>query len=165
MTFKTIQMIVALAATVLFCNTAYTEEAPEPHNTINLSPETLNLLRAEMRELAVASQAMVISYVSGDWKSIQRISEQIRASYVMEQNLTDSQKQELAEKLPERFKRLDADFHSRADRLESAATNENSELVAFHYYRLLESCATCHSEYAALRFPGFSSSESDIHQH
>ena len=165
MMFKTIRIVVALTVTVLFCSTGYTEEAPEAHKTINLSPETLVLLQAEMRELAVASQAMVISYVSGDWKSIQRISEQIRNSYVMEQNLTDAQKQELADKLPEGFKRLDVDFHSRADRLESAAAQKNSELVAFHYYRLLESCATCHAEYAASRFPGFSSSETEIHQH
>ena len=164
MMFKTIRIVVALTVTVLFCSTGYTEEAPEAHKTINLSPETLVLLQAEMRELSVASQAIVISYVSGDWTSIQRISEQIRTSYVMDQNLTDAQKQELADKLPEGFKRLDVDFHSRADRLESAAAKENSELVAFHYYRLLESCATCHSEYAASRFPGFSSSETDVHQ-
>lgn len=163
--FDKSQMIVALTVTVLFCNTAYTEESSEAYNATNLSPKTLMLLQAEMRELAAASQALVISYVSGDWESIQSLSSQIRASYVMEQNLTDTQKKELADKLPERFKRLDMDFHARAARLGSAAADENAELVAFHYYRLLESCATCHSEYAASRFPGFSSSEMDIRQH
>lgn len=160
---KISQVVAALTLTAFFCTAAYTQEPPEAHDAIDLSPDTLMLLQAEMRELAVASQAMVISYVSGDWKSIQRIGEQIRASYVIEQNLTDAQKQELADKLPERFKRLDADFHARAARLESAAANANAELVAFHYYRLLESCAACHSEYAASRFPGFSSLETDFH--
>lgn len=158
-------MTVALTIAVLTCNAASAQETRKTHNTLNLSQETLTLLQAEMRELAVASQALVISFVSGDWKSIQDISEQIRASYVMEQSLTDAQKQELEEKLPERFKRLDREFHARAEKLESAAANENSELVAFHFHRLLESCATCHSEYAASRFPGFASGATDIHQH
>ncbi|MBT8092248.1 MAG: cytochrome c [Gammaproteobacteria bacterium] len=162
---KKSQMIGALTVTLLLCNAAYSEGPSEAHDTIDLSPDTLMLLQAEMRELAVASQAMVISYVSGDWKSIQRISEQIRDSYVMERNLTDAQKQELGDKLPERFKRLDKDFHARADRLESAAANANSELVGFHFYKLLETCATCHSEYAASRFSGFSLLETDLHQH
>ena len=163
--FKTSQIIGVLTGIVILGNTAYAEETPQAHDTLNLSPDTRILLQAEMRELAVAGQAMVISYVSGDWKSIQHISEQIRASYVMERSLTDAQKQELADKLPERFKRLDAEFHARADKLGSAAASADSELVAFHYLRLLESCATCHSEYAASRFPGFSSLETDVHQH
>ncbi|MBT8092261.1 MAG: hypothetical protein KJN77_04435, partial [Gammaproteobacteria bacterium] len=79
---KTSQMIGALTVTLLLCDAAYTKEPSEAHDTIDLSPDTLMLLQAEMRELAIASQALVISYVSGDWKSIQRISEQIRDSYV-----------------------------------------------------------------------------------
>lgn len=163
--FKASQIIGAMTVAALLCNTAYTEETLEAQDSIALSPDTLMLLQAEMRELAVASQAMVISYVSGDWQSIQRISEQIRASYVMEQKLTDAQKQELEDRLPGSFKQLDAEFHARADKLESAAANANAELVAFHYYRLLESCAACHSEYAASRFPGFSSFATDAHRH
>lgn len=159
------QMMIALTIGGLACNMAYTQESSEPNDTLGLSQDTLTVLQAEMRELAVASQAMVMSFVSGDWVSIQRISEQMRGSYVMEQDLTDAQKQELADNLPERFRRLDMEFHARAGKLESAAANKNSELIAFHYYRLLEACATCHSEYAASRFPGFASGTRDIHQH
>ena len=163
--FKTSRVGHALTVMILLCSTAHAEETSEAHDTINLSPDTQILLQAEMQELAAATQTMVIAYVSGDWKSIQRIGGQISDSYVMKQNLTAAQKQELAHKLPERFKRLDAEFHERADRLQSAAADADSELVAFHFYRLLESCATCHSEYAASRFPGFSSLATDIHQH
>jgi hypothetical protein len=162
---KASQVGCALTVIILLCSTAYTDETSEAHDSINLSPDIQVLLQAEMRELAVASQAMVIGYMSGDWKSIQRIGEQIRDSYVMQQNLTEAQKQELAHKLPGRFKRLDAEFHARADRLATAAANADAELVAFHFYRLLESCATCHSEYAASRFPGFASFETEIHRH
>lgn len=163
--FKTSQMKVALSMTILFCNTAYAQEARETHNSLDLSQEALMLLQAEMRELAVASQGLVISLVSGDWKSIGRTSERIRASYVMEQNLTVAQRQELADKLPERFKHLDLEFHVRAEKLGAAAADENAELVAFHYYRLLESCVTCHSEFAASRFPGLESSATGPREH
>jgi cytochrome c556 len=159
------QTILALTVAGCCCNAVHAQETPEPHKALGLSNDTLALLQAEMRELAVASQAMVICYVSGEWGCMQRLGEQIRASYVMEQELTDAQKQELADKLPERFRHLDAELHARADRLASAAANEDPELVAFHFFRLLETCATCHSEHAASRFPGFASSATDIHQH
>jgi len=118
-----------------------------------------------MREIAGASQAVVMSFVMGDWQSIQRISEQIRASYVMERNISESQKQELEDKLPDHFKRLDAEFHARAERLGSAAAAEDPEIIAFHYYRMLETCTTCHAEFAKSRFPGFSSEAPEAHQH
>lgn len=135
--------------------TVYAQESPASHDDALLSEDLRTLLQQEMREVAGASQAIVMSFVSGDWESIGRVSEQIRASYVMERNLSDSQMQELEDKLPDRFKWLDMDFHARAHKLGLAAASEYPEIVAYHYYRLLETCATCHAAYAKSRFPGF----------
>jgi len=132
---------------------------------LHLSQELRALLQAEMAEIAGASQAIVTSFVMGDLQSIQRTSEQIRASYVMEKNISNSQKKELEEALPEHFKRLDAEFHGRAQKLGLAAAAEDRELVAFHYYRMLETCASCHASFAKSRFPGFSSEAPEAHHH
>ena len=142
--------------------------AQEPQiltDDLQLSEELRTLLQTEMREIAGASQVVVMSFVMGDWQSIQRISEQIRASYVMEGKISVSQKQELEEKLPDHFKRLDSEFHGRAERLGLAAVAEDPEMVAFHYYRMLETCATCHAAFAKSRFPGFSSEAPEVHHH
>lgn len=145
--------------------TAYAQESQASPDDLQLSQEVRSLLQAEMREIAVAVQAVAVSLATGNWESIATISENIRASYVMEKNLTDSQRHELEDQLPDYFKRLDAEFHARAEKLGSAAAAHDAEAVAFQYYRLVEGCATCHATFATTRFPGFSSIIPEQHQH
>lgn len=142
--------------------------AAEPHavrQDIMLSPDVLNLLRAEMREIAGGIQGTALSLATADWMSIQETSRKIQASYIMENKLTAAQAKELEQALPAHFKRLDAEFHQRAERLGAAAAAHDAELTAFQYSRLIESCALCHSAYAKSRFPGFSSHASQSHSH
>lgn len=141
-------------------------QAPAPaHDDLHLSPEVRSLLQEEMREITVASQAILMSYVAGDWASIKKLSEQISASYVMARKLSASQRQELTEKLPAQFKHMDMEFHARAEKLAGAAEAGDPEIVAFHFNRLLESCASCHAAYARSRFPGFSPGATKAHGH
>lgn len=144
---------------------AYAQEPPAYSNDLQLSQEVQSMLQAEMREITVAVQAVAVSLAIGDWESIETLSENIRASYVMERNLTDSQRHELKDQLPDYFKRLDAEFHARAEKLGLAAAAHDPETVAFQYYRLIEACATCHATFAKTRFPGFSSISPEKHQH
>ena len=132
---------------------------------IVLSPQLLNLLGEEMREIAAGVQGVALSLASGDWKSIEETSAKIQASYIMEKKLTASQAGELEQALPAHFKQLDAEFHRRAGRLGVAAAAHDAELVAFHYSRLVESCAVCHAAYAGQRFPGFSTPVLQGHHH
>ena len=141
------------------------EEPHASHQAIELSPDLLNLLREEMREIATGVQGIAVSLATADWHSIQETSEKIRASYIMEKKLTAAQAKELGRALPEHFRQLDAEFHQRAERLGVAAAAHDAELVAFQYSRLIESCAVCHSAYANTRFPGFSSPARQGHHH
>ena len=160
------QMFLAVLGIMFICSTtAYAQEPPASPNDLQLSQEVRSMLQAEMREIAVAVQAVAVSLATGNWESIETISENIRASYVMEKNLTDSQRHELEDQLPDYFKRLDAEFHARAAKLGLAAAAHDAETVAFQYYRLVESCATCHATFATTRFPGFSSISPEQHQH
>ena len=123
---------------------AYTlaEEPHAPHQGIELSADLLNLLRAEMREIATGVQGIAVSLATADWHSIMDTSEKIRASYIMEKKLTAAQAAELGQALPGHFKQLDAAFHQRAEKLGMAAAAHDPEGVAFHYSRLIEGCAT-----------------------
>lgn len=163
--FKMTKKIIILTGIWIGSSIACAQEPPTSTDDLKLSQELRSLLQTEMREIAGASQAIVMAFVMGDWQSIQHTSEQIRASYVMERNISDSQKQELEDKLPDHFKRLDSEFHARAERLGLAAAAEDPEIVAFHYYRMLETCATCHAAFAKSRFPGFSSDAPKAHKH
>jgi hypothetical protein len=125
----------------------------------------MELLRAEMRGVAAGMQTIISALAMADWASIAITSEQIRASYLLEQSLTPAQAEELDHALPEKFTRLDSEFHARAEKLAAAAAAHDPELVVYHYSRLLESCVQCHSAYASARFPGFSPPESQQHTH
>ncbi len=130
-----------------------------------LSPQLNALLRAEMAELSVGIQSIALSLAKADWKSIEDTSEKMRGSYIMKKSLTQSQAMELKQTLPHKFKQLDATFHARAKKLGQAAGSKDSELVAFHYSRLVEACANCHSAFATNRFPGFSPDPQELHEH
>ncbi len=125
---------------------------------LKLSPQLLDLLRAEMREVSAGVQAMALSIASADWRAIQDTSARIRASYIMEKKLTPAQARELETVLPPRFKVLDAEFHDRAGKLGAAAAAHNAKLVVAQYSRMLESCTVCHAEFAKSQFPNFASS-------
>ena len=56
---------------------------------------------------------------------------------------------------PAEFVEMDRDFHSSAGKLAHAAHKQDGELVSFYFYKLHSQCMTCHSKYAAERFPNF----------
>jgi cytochrome c556 len=144
---------------------SYAAEPHTPQNGIVLSPDVLNLLRSEMREIAGGVQGVALSLATADWRSIEETSTKIRASYIMEKKLTSAQAKELEEALPEQFKQLDAEFHQRAEKLGAAAADHDPELAVFHYSRLVESCVRCHASFAGKRFPGFASPKPLGHHH
>ncbi|MDH3747400.1 MAG: cytochrome c [Gammaproteobacteria bacterium] len=158
-------IIVVMAILSIGWISTYAQEPAVLSEELHLSEDLRALLREEMQEIATASQAVVLSLATGDWKSIEHISEKIRASYVMERKLSASQRRELEEQLPEHFKKLDMEFHARAEKLGLAAAARDPEIVAFQYYRLVESCTVCHAAFAKTRFPGFLSNELEIHHH
>jgi cytochrome c556 len=161
------RILVKIAIGVLsVCSTgSYAAETPVGNQTLKLSPEVTELLRAEMREVAKGMQTLTLSLATADWKSIQETSAKIKASYIMEKKLTSAQTEELEKALPEQFKQLDAAFHQRAEKLGAAAAAHDAELAVFHYSRLIEGCTQCHSVYATKRLPGFGSPAAANHHH
>lgn len=130
-----------------------------------LSPPVRSLLQQEMREVARGTQTLAVALATADWKTLHDTAAMIRSSYIMNKQLTAAQKHELEHALPAGFKQLDAEFHARAEKLALAAEAHDHELAAFHYSRLVESCAVCHSGYAKSRFPGFASFTPPAHGH
>jgi cytochrome c556 len=154
-----------LSSVAVGAGTIAAEEHQAHHREIALSPELLKVLRAEMQEISTGVQRLALALATADWKGIQETSDNIRKSYVMEKKLTPEQTEELEHVLPERFKKLDAEFHQRAAKLGAAASVHDAELVTFHYSRLVESCVQCHIAYAQSRFPGFVAPVQQEHHH
>ena len=68
---KSKQMFLAVMGIVFIgSTTAYAEEPPSSPDDLQLSQEVRSLLQAEMREIAVAVQAVAVSLATGNWESI-----------------------------------------------------------------------------------------------
>jgi hypothetical protein len=130
-----------------------------------LSPELQQLFSREMRELQHGMRALVPLYVAGKLDDIATIATQMENSYVLKQNLTDSQMHELHEKLPAAFIKQDQQFHYLAGMLEHVANAGKTELVGFYISKMLETCVACHTAYATNRFPALSPKSQAEHNH
>ncbi len=127
-------------------------EKPHPSAIENLSPELRLLLKKEMNALHEAMNHVFFSYISGEYTRISEIAGKMKNSYILMQNLTESQKSELHH-LPSSFLEMDQKFHDYAEMLEHVAHNKNTDSIGFYYSKLVDSCQSCHSLYAKHRFP------------
>jgi len=161
---RTLALALALVLALLGGPRGVAAAGPDQAPTASLSPELRAAFVAEMQALDKALQAAVSGIARADWPAVERIAGEIRASFLLEQELTPAQREELHQRLPEDFRALDARFHAQAERLARAARAADGELAAFQAYRLIESCVTCHAQYAGHRF-GFAAEPPDAHSH
>jgi hypothetical protein len=159
----TVVPIVALLSTLTFTGLLRPVSAQDEHqhhvarddDAVLLSPELASLLSEEMLAIEKGLGVLMTAMASGNWPLVAETAERIEKSYILAQQLTPEQLQELGRALPERFKALDSAFHGAAGKLSSAAREHNPELALFHSYKLMEACVECHATYAQGRFPGF----------
>ena len=167
----TIRLVLTLTCLLLVPVTGYTEHpadehTPTPGDHLHLSPALMDLLKHEMSAIQEGMQALIPAIVSGNWQDVADIGDHIRHSYIMQQQLTDTQKEELHQSLPPAFLELDQSFHHSAGMLAHAAGMHDGELVNFYFYKLTDTCVACHRKFAGHRFPGLAGdSENKGHQH
>jgi len=162
---RTLSVIALLICLATFAATLRAQDTERHEETLALPPDLMGLLNAEMREITIGVQKIPVAIAQADWEALHQTGLSIRSSYIMARALTKEQIEILETRLPARFKQLDSEFHARAGSLAQAAEARDFELVSYHYSRLIESCAACHSLYAKTRFPGFGPIEEHGHQH
>ena len=158
--------ISALLVSLVIVSTSIRAQGQEQHvESLALPPDLVGLLQAEMREITIGVQKIPVAIAQADWDLLLTTSESIQSSYIMAKALTPEQVHVLESSLPNRFKQIDSEFHERAGNLAQAAKTRDFELASYHYSRLIESCARCHSLYAKVRFPAFNPIEKQGHHH
>lgn len=161
-----ILIVCVLLVSMTITSNAIRAQGGERHGeTLVLQPDLLALLQAEMREITTGVQKIPVAIAQADWETLAQTGKSIQSSYIMAKALTKEQAEALETGLPARFKQIDSEFHARAGKLAHAAEARDFELASYHYSRLIESCAQCHSLYAQARFPAFGPTEAHGHQH
>ncbi len=109
---------------------------------------------AEMLAVQDGMKSLIPAISSGNWQAIADTARVIHDSYIMKLRLSKSQVEELHRSLPVGFLELDHSFHHSAGMLAHAAEQKNADVVNFYFFKLNEACVSCHSKFAAHRFPG-----------
>ena len=165
------QLVITLACLLLVPLTGQTEHpaekhAPPPGDHLHLSPALMELLKQEMNAIQKGMQVLIPAITSGNWQDVTGIGTHIQHSYIMQQQLTDAQMEELHQALPPAFLELDQSFHHSAGMLAHAAEMHNAEVVNFYFYKLTDTCVACHRKFAGDRFPGLAGDTDDTgHRH
>lgn len=127
---------------------------PQASSGAELSPDLKALLNQEMALIQKGMMNLIPVIAAGEWEDATLIGNQIKASFILKQKLTESQKEELHRVLPELFVEIDQDFHQSAGMLAHAAEMKNADVVNFYFYKMNAACVSCHAKFAAARFPG-----------
>ena len=136
-----------------------------PADHLHLSPGLTQLLQQEMQAIQQGMQSLIPAIVSGNWEAVAETGDNIQHSYIMKQQLSGEQRQELQLSLPPGFLELDQSFHRSAGMLAHAARMKNVDVVNFYFYKLTDTCVACHTRFAVNRFPGLTTADSHGEQH
>ena len=172
-TKRTLLVLIAFGVALLAVALAWAELDEDQHGhpakktdpAEALSPELRQLLVKEMQLIDSGMGELLSAISAGDWKTIEAIAGKIRHSFILKQQLTDQQLQELHETLPGEFVRMDVQFHETAGKLAAITHHRDAELATFYYSRLVDGCVSCHALFAPQRFPGLARHEPGEHQH
>lgn len=135
---------------ILGMNNAMAETASGP---LDREPRLRQLLQQEMQALQDAMGTISQALPQGQWHTVAETADQVHDSFIFQQKLTAEDRKTLHQMLPEGFIRQDKAFHQQAKKLQHAAESLDAELSLFYYSKMVESCITCHSQYATHRFP------------
>jgi hypothetical protein len=122
---------------------------------IELSVGLQNLLSKEMLSVKNGMDDILQGIISSDFQKIQTIAKKIENSYILKQQLTLPQQQEIKEKLSTQFIKLDSSFHESASELSNVAEFEDLNGTIEIYSDMINQCVKCHQIYARDRFTKF----------
>lgn len=144
----------SLLATAVIPIAAFGAEPQSQLATASLSAETRAVLIEEMQAISKAMGRIHTAAVTGDHPTVAKEARNIHDSFVLQQELSDAQREEIGTELPPGFIKADRAFHVLAERLAQAGDNGNPALERLWFQEMTRACQACHTDYAGARFPG-----------
>lgn len=117
-----------------------------------LTPKLRGLLVKEMIEVEAAMQETYSAIVQGNHAEVAQKGQAIHDSFILEQSLTEQDRQDLKAAVPTEFLQMDERLHRLSASLAEAGRQENTREQVNIFSRMTESCVACHSRYVTDRF-------------
>ncbi|SEK75219.1 hypothetical protein SAMN04488129_10484 [Halomonas daqiaonensis] len=144
--------------TLVALGVSATSLAAEPVRP-ELTPKLQGLLKKEMIQIELAMQDVYSAILQGRHTTVAEKGQSIHDSFILEQSLTDQDRQELKAAVPPEFLQMDAYLHELSASLAEAGRTEDTPGQVELFGRMTESCVACHSTYVTDRFEGLKSSD------
>ena len=132
---------------------------------IQWTPSIQSALRKEMHSITKNYQELVSNLAQGEWNKVVENSHNIHSAFILKQELSEEDMDDLYRILPERFIEMDSKFHDHALKLAMAAQAKDGELASMYSGKMMEGCVSCHQVYAKDRFEGYSIETETTHEH
>ncbi|MEQ5813975.1 hypothetical protein J3362_00555 [Marinobacter sp. NFXS11] len=147
-----------LSILILSLTVSFAAAAAEPV-TPKLTEKLDRLLREEMRSIQSAMGQIHSAIVMGQHGIVANHAEQIHDSFILQQKLTEQDREDLMSTVPKGFIDLDKEFHQLSASLAEAGRGKNTNEQLRLFTEMTGNCVQCHSTYVSDRFPGVSAPE------
>ncbi|CAM3482291.1 hypothetical protein [Halomonas lysinitropha] len=125
----------------------------------DLTPKLQGLLKKEMIQVELAMQDVYSAILQGRHTTVAEKGQSIHDSFILDQSLTNQDRQDLKAAVPPEFLQMDAYLHELSASLAEAGRTEDTPRQVELFGRMTESCVACHSAYVADRFEGLQASD------
>lgn len=127
-------------------------QEPEPV-TPRLTPKLQGLLVQEMNAVLAASQEILGALVRGEDAVVAEKAQAVHDSFIMQQQMTEQDRKDLMQAVPQAFVERDRAFHQLTGELAGAARAGDRARQHDLFAHMVEACSACHARYATDRFP------------
>lgn len=148
-----------LPGAFLLCLAVSTSSMAEEPFTLELTGKLRQLLQEEMRAVQGAMTSIHSAMVMGQHASVAERAQQIHDSFILQQSLTEQDREDLMSAVPKGFIDMDKKFHKLAASLADAGRNEDTKEQRILFSKMTRSCIECHGTYVTDRFPEVNTSE------
>ncbi len=155
----------AAALVMVGLSMASAADAPQPNEAHDLSatadravgsrmpPKLRGLLIQEMLALLDASKQIMEALMRGQNDLVARNAKAIHDSFILEQGMSDSDRQAFHDSVPHAFIERDQALHDLSERLANAAREGDQLAQRKLFTEMLNACVACHAAHATDRFP------------
>jgi cytochrome c553 len=146
----------ALIAALVLASAAPAASDSEPEPVGPKLPDKVRaLLVEEMIAVLGATQDITDALIRGEDDVVADRAQAIHDSFILQQEMTASDRQALLEAVPDAFVKRDRAFHTLTGNLAEAARAGNRVRQQELFGQIVGACVDCHARYATNRFPGF----------
>jgi|KBSMisStaDraftv2_1062788.scaffolds.fasta_scaffold1600059_1 hypothetical protein len=118
-----------------------------------MPPKLRGLLIQEMLALLDASKQILEALMRGQNDQVARNAQAIHDSFILEQGMSDADRQAFHDSVPHAFMERDQALHDLSERLANAARQGDQLAQRKLFTEMLNACVACHAAHATDRFP------------